>query len=85
MLLHNILCACTQSLNCVQFFVNSWTVAHQALLFMEFSRQEYWSGFPFLTPRDLLDPGTEHASLASPGKANSLPLCYLEAPLHNIK
>ena len=24
-----------------------WTVAHQAPLSMEFSRQEYWSGFPF--------------------------------------
>ena len=24
-----------------------WTVAHQALLFMEFPRQEYWSGLPF--------------------------------------
>ena len=26
-----------------------WTVAHQAPLFMEFSRQEYWSGLPFLS------------------------------------
>ena len=24
-----------------------WTVAHQAPLLMEFSRQEYWSGLPF--------------------------------------
>ena len=24
------------------------TVAHEAPLFMEFSRQEYWSGLPFL-------------------------------------
>ena len=27
-----------------------WTVAHWALLSMEFSRQEYWSGLPFPTP-----------------------------------
>ena len=27
-----------------------WTVAHQALLSMEFSRQEYWIGLPFPTP-----------------------------------
>ena len=67
MLLHNILCACTQSLNCVQFFVNSWTVAHQALLFMEFSRQEYWSGFPFHSPGDLPDPGIKTMSLALAG------------------
>ena len=26
-----------------------WTVAHQAPLFMEFSRQEYWSGLPFIS------------------------------------
>ena len=29
-------------------FVTPWTVARQAPLSMEFSRQEYWSGFPFL-------------------------------------
>ena len=34
-----------------------WTVAHQASLSMEFSRQEYWSGFPFPTPGDLCDLG----------------------------
>ena len=30
-----------------------WTVAHQAPLSMGFSRQEYWSGLPFLSPGDL--------------------------------
>ena len=30
-----------------------WTVAHQAPLSMEFSRQEYWSGLPFPSPGDL--------------------------------
>ena len=30
----------------VQLFVTLWTVAHQASLPMEFSRQEYWSGVP---------------------------------------
>ena len=34
-----------------------WTVAHQAPLFLGFSRQEYWSGFPFPSPRDLPEPG----------------------------
>ena len=33
---------------------------------MEFYRQEYWSGLPFPTPRDLSDPGTKPVSLASP-------------------
>ena len=33
----------------VQLFATPWTVAYQAPLFIEFSRQEYWSGllFPF--------------------------------------
>jgi len=32
---------------------------------MEFSRQKYWSGLPFPTPGDLLDPEIEPASFAS--------------------
>ena len=47
----------------IQLFVTPWTVAHQALLSMEFSRQEYWSGLPFSSPRDLPDPGIKLASL----------------------
>ena len=27
-----------------------WTVVHQAPLFIEFSKQEYWSGLPFPSP-----------------------------------
>ena len=50
-----------------------WTTALQNPLFMEFSRQEYWSGFPL--PGDLLDPGIEPISLASPAlEVDSLPL-----------
>ena len=41
-----------------------WTVACQAPLSMEFSRQEYWSGLPFSSPRDLPDSGIEPGSLA---------------------
>ena len=33
-----------------------WTVAHQAPLSMEFSKQEYWSGLPFPPPGNLPDP-----------------------------
>ena len=32
-------------------------VAQQALLSMEYSRQECWSGLPFPLPGDLPDPG----------------------------
>ena len=51
--------------------VTSWTVACQAPLFMGFFRQEYWSGLPFPSLRDLPDPGIEAGSPAS--QADSLP------------
>ena len=59
-------CARVQLLSCVQLFATSRTAAHWASLFAEFSRQEYWSGLPFLTPGDLPDPGIEPLSPASP-------------------
>ena len=43
------------------------TVAHQAPLSMEFSRQEYWSGLLFTSSGDLPDSGIEprsHINLA---------------------
>ena len=42
--------------------VTLWTVACQAPLFMEFSRQKYWSGFPFPSPGDLPNTGVEPGS-----------------------
>ena len=61
------LCAHAQLLSHVQLFVTPWTIAHQAPLSMEFPRQEYWSGLPFPTPRDLPDPGIEPAFPALAG------------------
>ena len=46
-----------QSLSRVRLFATPWAVARQAPLSMEFSRQEYWSGLPFLSAGDLPDPG----------------------------
>ena len=43
-----------------------WTVAHEALLSMGFSRQGYWSGFSCPPPGDLPDPGIEPTSLMFP-------------------
>ena len=40
------------------------TVAHQAPLFMGFSRQEYWSGLPCPLPGYLPNPGIEPGSPA---------------------
>ena len=48
--------------------VTPWTVACQAPLSMESSKQEYWNGFQFLTPGDLPDSGIEHVSLALAGR-----------------
>ena len=38
---------------------------------MEFSRHEYWSGWPFLSPGDRPDPGIEPGSPAL--RVDSLP------------
>ena len=51
-------------LSCVWLFVPPWTVAHQAPLSIEFSRQEYWSGLPFPSPGDVPNPGIELGSPA---------------------
>ena len=48
-----------KSLSCVRLFVTPWTVAYQAPPSMGFSRQEYWSRLPFLSPGDLPNPGIE--------------------------
>ena len=48
---------CAQWLSRVWLFVTPWPVAR-----LGFSRQEYWSGWPFPSPGDLPDPGTESAS-----------------------
>ena len=41
-------------------------IACQASLATEFFREEYWSGLPFPTPRDLTNLGIEPTSFASP-------------------
>ena len=52
----------------VWLFATPWTVAHQAPVSMEFSRQEYWSTLPFPFPGDLPNPEIEPASLALAGR-----------------
>ena len=51
-----------KSFSHVRLFATPWTVAHQAPLSMEFSRQEYWSGVPFPSPEDLPNTGIEPGS-----------------------
>ena len=57
--------AVAQLLSHVHLFATPWTVACQAPLSMEFSRQEYWSGLPVPTLGYLSDPRIEPTSLVS--------------------
>ena len=59
----------SELLSHIWLFATLWTVAHQAPLSMEFSRQEYWSGMPWLLPGDLPDPGIKPTSLTFPALA----------------
>ena len=52
-------CACPQSLSCIWLFCDPMDFSPQAPLSMGFSRQEYWSGLLFPSPRALPDPGIE--------------------------
>ena len=52
-------CLCLRVLSCARVFVTPGTVARQAALSMEVSRQEYWRGLPFPPPGHLPDPSTE--------------------------
>ena len=65
----------------VQLFAASWTVACQAPLSVEFSRQEYQKGLPFPPPEDLPDQGIKPTSAASPALAGGFfTLSYLGSP-----
>ena len=73
-----VLCVC-QSFSHVLLFATPCTVAFQAPLSREFSRQEYWSGLPVPFPGDLPDPGLEPRSPTL--RADSLPLSHQGSPL----
>ena len=52
-------------------------VAHQVPLFMEYSRQDYWSGLPCPPPGALPRSGINPMSLLFPAlQADSLPLSH---------
>ena len=61
-----------------------WTIARQASLSTEFSRQEYLSGVPFPPPRYLPNPGIEPAPPASPALAGGFFTTELETPFHGF-
>ena len=64
-------CVCVCVCSVAQLCPTLWDpMDYQAPLSMGFSRQEYWSGQPFPTPKDLPDPGLCLLSW----QVNSLPL-----------
>ena len=74
-------CAVLSRFSRVQLFATPWTVARQAPLSLGFSRQEYWSGWPFPSPGDLPIPGIRPTSLTPPTlTGSSLPLTPPEKP-----
>ena len=60
-----------------------WTVAYQPPLSIAFSRQEYWSGLPFPSPRDLPNPGIEPGSPAF--QADALTSEHQGSPGNEVK
>ena len=70
-------CVCARTQSC-PIFRDPWTVALQAPLSIEFSRQEYWSGLPFPTLGHLRNPGIKPCLLhLLHCQADSLPLCQV--------
>ena len=65
----------------VQLFEIPCTITHQALLPMDFSRQEYQSELPCPLPGDLPESGIEPMSTASPVlQEDSLQLSHRGSP-----
>ena len=62
------MCVCSVAQSCPSSAI-PWTVAHQAPLSMEFSREEYWSRLPFPSPGNLSDPVVELTSVEPPALA----------------
>ena len=57
MFFFNYMCSLCSVVQLCLTVCDPWTIACQAPLAMEFSRQEYWIGLPFPTLGDLPDPG----------------------------
>ena len=67
----------------IWLFATPQTLACQAPPLVEFSRQDYWSGLQFPTPRGLSHPGIKPASLAL--QADSLPLSHLGSFVYYVQ
>ena len=77
---HNVgcVCVCARADTCSVLSNSLLTVALQVSLSMGFSRQEYWTGLPFLPPENLPDPGIQPVSYISCiGRLILYYLCHL--------
>ena len=84
-LIHPCVCMYVCVLSRVWLFATPWTIACQVPLFMEFSRQAYWSGLPFPSPGNVPDPGIKPVSPAYPVlAADSLPLGQLGSQISSL-
>ena len=66
-------CVKSKSLSCVLLFVTPWAI--------QFSRPEYWSGYPFPSPEDL--HGVNHNKLWKILKEMGIP-DHLTCPMRNL-
>ena len=67
----------------VKLFATPWTITLQDPLFMEFPKQECWSGLPFLPPGDLQESNSSVLCLPH-WQAESLPLSHREVHSERI-
>ena len=63
------MCICTKSLQSCLALHNPMDCSLPSSSIHGFSSQEYWSGLPFPSPEELLSPGVQPVSLASPALA----------------
>ena len=80
----SILYMCVCMLNHVRLFLIPWTAACQAPLSMEFTRQEYWSRWPFSSPGGIFPTQGSNPRLLCflHWQADSLPLRRLGSPFY---
>ena len=71
-----LLCVCV--LSHIRLFATQWIINRQAPLFVEVSRQRYWSGLPFRSPGIFPTQGLNPCLLH--WQAESLPLYRLGSP-----
>ena len=74
-------CCCLVANLCPTLLRLPWTLTHQAPSSMGLSRQEYWNGLPFPSPRDILNQGSNLCLLHC--QADVLSLSH-QGKLYNI-